>query len=194
MGPRKFPSEVSSREGSALGIRRVVGDASLHRDCSEDCDADLGVGERRRGVSSVPDSERRKMGRVRPDLQHLPHLYSSRGPLTQTTLPWQVSRREAVFDSVPPAYCLRNRSNYCYLNSVAVFLHWAMLSAGGQASDYGSLGPAMSVLTRLKKVELAAHATRLEATFSTARCHGAGVIRDGSERSPCGGRMAGQMC
>ena len=34
-----------------------------------------------------------------------------------------------------------------------------MLSAGGQARDYGSLGPAMAVLTRLKKVELATHAT-----------------------------------
>ena len=34
-----------------------------------------------------------------------------------------------------------------------------MLSAGSHARDYGSLGPVMEVLSRLKSVELATHAT-----------------------------------
>ena len=77
----------------------------------------------------------------------------------QTTLPWQAARRDTATDSASPAYCLRNRSNYCYLNSLAVSLHWALLSANSHTRDYGSLGPAIAVLNRLKKVELATHAT-----------------------------------
>ena len=79
--------------------------------------------------------------------------------LTQTTLPWQASGRVAVTPSAPPAYCLRNRSNFCYLNSVAVALHWSMISSGGHPRDYGSLGPALAVLSRLKQLELFTHAT-----------------------------------
>ena len=79
--------------------------------------------------------------------------------LTQTTLPWQVSGRVAATPSAPPTYCLRNRSNFCYLNSVAVALHWSMLSSGGNSRDFGSLGPALAVLSRLRKLELFTRAT-----------------------------------
>ena len=79
--------------------------------------------------------------------------------LTQTTLQWQVTGSSIARPSAPPAYCLRNRSNFCYLNSVAVALHWSMISSGGQASDYGSLGPALAVLSRIRKIELFTHAT-----------------------------------
>ena len=62
-------------------------------------------------------------------------------------------------DSPPPAYSLRNRSNFCYLNSVAIALHWSMISSGGNSSDFGSLGPALAVLSRLRTLELFTHAT-----------------------------------
>ena len=78
---------------------------------------------------------------------------------TQTTLPWQASGRVAATPLAPPAYCLRNRSNFCYLNSVAVALHWSMVSSGGNPSDFGSLGPALAVLSRLRKLELFTRAT-----------------------------------
>ena len=85
--------------------------------------------------------------------------------LTQTTLPWQASGRVAATPLAPPAYCLRNRSNlnwtYCAgsMNSVAVALHWSMVSSGGNPRDFGSLGPALAVLSRLRKLELFTHAT-----------------------------------
>ena len=162
MGP-PANSRLRSPHGKAVRLATgdVVGDASLHRDFSEDCDANLAEGVRHRGVPTelgIRQREEENGGSATGPATHASSSARPGVPLTQTTLPWQVSRREAVPDSVPPAYCLRNRSNYCYLNSVAVSLRWAMLSAGSQASDYGSLGPAMSVLTRLKKVELAAHA------------------------------------
>ena len=83
----------------------------------------------------------------------------SDGSNTQTTLPWQVSRGPAAAPSAPPVYCLRNRSNFCYLNSVAVALHWSMISSGGSPRDFGTLGPALAVLSRLRTLELFTHAT-----------------------------------
>ena len=79
--------------------------------------------------------------------------------LTQTTLPWQASGRVAAPPLAPPAYCLRNSSNFCYLNSVAVALHWSMVSSGCHPRDFGSLGPALAVLSRLRTLELFTHAT-----------------------------------
>ena len=72
---------------------------------------------------------------------------------------WQVRHPGVVASSVPPNYCLRNRSNYCYLNAVAVAVHWAVISSGSTPRDLGSFGPAIDVLNRLKQVELPGHAT-----------------------------------
>ena len=142
-------------------IGDLEGEASLHRDTSADRDAHNGEGARHRGVPMKLSASQpaKKSGVYQGKSTAAAPSQTRPGvPNAQTTLPWQVPRREQVIDSVPPAYCLRNRANYCYLNSVAVSLHWAMLSAGGQARDYGSLGPAMAVLTRMKTVELATHA------------------------------------
>ena len=156
-------TRLRSPHGQAahLVIGDLAGGASLHRETSEDRDADIGEGARHRGVPmKLRASQQAKKNGEHQDKSTAAAPAQTRPgvPNTQTTLPWQAPRREHVIDSVPPAYCLRNRSNYCYLNSVAVSLHWAMLSAGGQAREYGSLGPAMAVLTRMKTVELATQA------------------------------------
>ena len=140
-------------------IGDLAGEASLHRETSEDRDADIGEGARHRGVPmKLRASQQAKKNGEHQDKSTAPAQTRPGVPNTQTTLPWQAPRREHVIDSVPPAYCLLNRSNYCYLNLVAVSLHWAMDSAGGQAREYGSLRTAMAVLTRMKAVELATQA------------------------------------
>ena len=163
MVPRINPRQRSPHGKAERSVPGdVVGDDSLRRQNSAECDADIGEGERRRGVPTELHADQRAEengGRQSRSATDTSTQTRPGVPLTQTTLPWQASRRDAVTDSVPPTYCLRNRSNYCYLNSVAISLRWAMLSAGSHARDYGSLGPAMEVLSRLKKVELATHAT-----------------------------------
>ena len=97
--------------------------------------------------------------------------------LTQTTLPWQALGRDAAAPSAPPAYSLRNRSNFCCLNSVAVALHWSMISSGGNPRLFGSLGPALAVLSP-RTLELPTHATWKELLQGrpAARRHQADVI------------------
>ena len=135
------------------------GQASLHRASSRNRDVISGDRGRHRGVRADLSASQRGEKQI---AHHHESATSAPLPsrpddsLTQTTLPWQASGRVAVTPSAPPAYCLRNRSNFCYLNSVAVALHF---SSGGHPRDFGSLGPALAVLSRLRKLELFTHAT-----------------------------------
>ena len=159
---------TNTRQRSPHGrtVNTVPGDvdrgASPCRDFSEVGDAANGEGERQRGVPTELDAGQRAQEKENNLNRSASSASAPARPetvSTQTTLPWQATRRDTATDSASPAYCLRNRSNYCYLNSVAVSLHWALLSADSHTRDYGSLGPAIAVLNRLKKVELATHAT-----------------------------------
>ena len=147
-------------------VNTVPGDidrgASPRRDSSGVGDAANGEGERQRGVPTELDAGQSAQKKVTKLNRSASSASAPAHPETvpaQTTLPWQATRRDTATDSASPAYCLRNRSNYCYLNSVAVSLHWALLSANSHTRDYGSLGPAIAALNRLKKVELATRAT-----------------------------------
>ena len=159
---------TNTRQRSPHGrtVNTVPGDvdrgASPRRDFSEVGDAANGEGERQRGVPTELDAGQRAQEKENNLNRSASSASAPACPATvstQTTLPWQATRRDTATDSASPAYCLRNRSNYCYLNSVAVSLHWALLSADSHTRDYGSLGPAIAVLNRLKKVELATRAT-----------------------------------
>ena len=144
------------------GQRYFIGVASIQGETPGDPSAENGVGDQHRGKPTARGAEpaATKKDEFKHQLTQVAPTPKRPVAMTaQATIPWQAPQRTAVTDSVPPVYCLRNRSNYCYLNSVAVSLHWAMLRAGRQARDYGSLGPAMEVLNRLKTVELVTHAT-----------------------------------
>ena len=73
--------------------------------------------------------------------------------LVQSSLSsWQVSG--GVGNLEAPCYLFTNRANYCYMNASAAALHWAMRSTGCQPSDFGSLGPALMAISRLKRIEI----------------------------------------
>ena len=145
---------------SRLGDYR--GAASYHGASSSSHDAISGAGGEHRGVHidlrAVQSGDKRSEHHCKPaTVASLPRRPGE--SLTQTTLPWQASGRDAAAPSAPPAFSLRNRSNFCYLNSVAVALHWSMISSGGNPRHFGSLGPALAVLSRLRTLELPTHAT-----------------------------------
>ena len=134
----------ASRQSSrALGGDAIVGDGALNKGAAQTMSTDTGRAKTADRVIDTAASSSSRKDRT----------------LSQTTLPWQVRQPGTVASSVPPNYCLRNRSNYCYLNSVAVAVHWAVLSSGSTPRDLGSFGPAIDVLNRLKQVELPGHAT-----------------------------------
>ena len=76
--------------------------------------------------------------------------------LVQSSLSsWQVSGGAGNLEA--PCYLFTNRANYCYMNASAAALHWAMRSTGCQPSDFGSLGPALMAISRLKRIEIPTH-------------------------------------
>ena len=82
----------------------------------------------------------------------------SRSPkrLMQTSLSsWQVPG--GADDLEAPCYLFTNRANYCYMNASAAALHWAMRVMNGRPSDFGSLGPALMAISRLKRLEIPTH-------------------------------------
>ena len=134
----------ASRQSSrALGGDAIVGDGALNKGAAQTMSTDTGRAKTADRVIDTAASSSSRKDRTQ----------------SQTTLPWQVRQPGTVASSVPPNYCLRNRSNYCYLNSVAVAVHWAVLSSGSTPRDLGSFGPAIDVLNRLKQVELPGHTT-----------------------------------
>ena len=76
--------------------------------------------------------------------------------LTQTSLSsWQVPG--GTDDLEAPCYLLTNRANYCYMNASAAALHWAMRVMRSRPSDFGSLGPALMAISRLRRLEIPTH-------------------------------------
>ena len=76
--------------------------------------------------------------------------------LMQTSLSsWQVSSGAADLEA--PCYMLTNRANYCYMNASAAALHWAMRAMNGRPSDFGSLGPALMAISKLRRLEIPTH-------------------------------------
>ena len=171
----------ASRQSSrALDGDAIVGDGDLNKGAAQTMSTDTGRAKTADRVTDAAASSSSRKDRTQ----------------SQTTLPWQVRQPGTVASSVPPHYCLRNRSNYCYLNSVAVAVHWAVLSSGSTPRDLGSFGPAIDVLNRLKQVELPGHESaspRLEASYAATRCHRADVFCYGSTLQTGCGRMASQM-
>ena len=138
---------VASHQGSsALDGADIVGDGDLYRGATHTMSSDSNGAQRAKTADRVTDAAASTSSR-------------KDGTQSQTTIPWQVRHPGVVASSVPPNYCLRNRSNYCYLNAVAVAVHWAVISSGSTPRDLGSFGPAIDVLNRLKQVELPGHAT-----------------------------------
>ena len=76
--------------------------------------------------------------------------------LMQTSLSsWQVPSGAADLEA--PCYMLTNRANYCYMNASAAALHWAMRAMNGRPSDFGSLGPALMAISKLRRLEIPTH-------------------------------------
>ena len=76
--------------------------------------------------------------------------------LVQSSLSsWQVSGGAGNLEA--PCYLFTNRANYCYMNASAAALHWAMRATGRQPSDFGSLGPALMAISRLRRIEIPMH-------------------------------------
>ena len=73
--------------------------------------------------------------------------------LVQSSLSsWQVTSGGGNLEA--PCYLFTNRANYCYMNASAAALHWAMRAMSCQPSDFGSLGPALMAISRLKRFEI----------------------------------------
>ena len=80
----------------------------------------------------------------------------SQSPKRQTSLSsWQVPG--GADDLEAPCYLFTNRANYCYMNASAAALHWAMRVMNGRPSDFGSLGPALMAISRLRRLEIPTH-------------------------------------
>ena len=76
--------------------------------------------------------------------------------LMQTSLSsWQVPG--GTGDLEAPCYLFTNRANYCFLNASAAALHWAMRVMSSRPSDFGSLGPALMAISRLRRLEIPTH-------------------------------------
>ena len=76
--------------------------------------------------------------------------------MMQTSLSsWQVPGDAGDLEA--PRYLLTNRANYCYMNASAAALHWAMRVMCNRPSDFGSLGPALMAISRLKRLEIPTH-------------------------------------
>ena len=73
--------------------------------------------------------------------------------LVQSSLSsWQVTC--GVGNLEAPCYLFTNRANHCYMNASAAALHWAMRAMSCQPSDFGSLGPALMAISRLRRFEI----------------------------------------
>ena len=151
---------VATADKAQSGAHR--GKASFHSANCRNCDAIFGERGQRGSVRtdhSEGQSGAKQTGQQGRSATSTSLPKRQGGSLARTDLPWQASGRVDAIPSAPPAYCLRNRSNFCYLNSVATALRWSMLSSGGNPRTFGSLGPALAVLSRLRTLELFAHAT-----------------------------------